>query len=181
MRKPKDRCEFASHMSCIPLAQNLYDYKRFRSFTLIAGLRRLPICILSIHWTILHSASDTLWYTEKPDTYVPHVFILRSVAVVINIVHSGILCDHVPDFNIDGFNVFSLTSWIGQWPLVLPTIRERPGHIGMTGFEPTTPWTQTKCSAKLSYIPFLHRADDQSRTDNTRITNTVFCHWTTSA
>lgn len=67
----------------------------------MAGLRRLPICILSIHYTVLHSASDTVWYTEKPGAYVPHVFILRSVAVVINIAHTGILCDHVPDFNID--------------------------------------------------------------------------------
>lgn len=25
--------------------------------------------------------------------------------------------------------------------------------IGMTGFEPATPWSQTKCSTKLSYIP----------------------------
>jgi len=31
--------------------------------------------------------------------------------VVINIAHTGILCDHVPDFNIDGFNVFSLAFW----------------------------------------------------------------------
>ena len=62
-----------------------------------------------LHCTILRSASDTVWYTEKPGAYVPHVFILRSVAVVINIAHSDILCDHVPDFNIDGFNVFSLT------------------------------------------------------------------------
>ena len=34
------------------------------------------------HCTVLHSASDTVWYTEKPGAYVPHVFILRSVAVV---------------------------------------------------------------------------------------------------
>lgn len=64
-----------------------------------------------LHCTVLHSASDTVWYTEKPGAYVPHVFILRSVAVVINIAHLDILCDHVPDFNIDGFNVFSLTFW----------------------------------------------------------------------
>ena len=26
-------------------------------------------------------------------------------------------------------------------------------HIGKTGFEPATPWSQTKCSTKLSYFP----------------------------
>ena len=25
--------------------------------------------------------------------------------------------------------------------------------VGMTGFEPATPWSQTKCSTKLSHIP----------------------------
>ena len=30
---------------------------------------------------------------------------------LINITHTDILCDHVPDFNIDGFNVFSLAFW----------------------------------------------------------------------
>lgn len=42
-----DRCGFAPHMSCIPLTQNLYDYKRFHPFTLMTGLRCLHICILS--------------------------------------------------------------------------------------------------------------------------------------
>ena len=27
--------------------------------------------------------------------------------------------------------------------------------IGKTGFEPATPWSQTKCSTKLSYFPIL--------------------------
>jgi hypothetical protein len=26
--------------------------------------------------------------------------------------------------------------------------------VGKTGFEPATPWSQTKCSTKLSYFPF---------------------------
>ena len=42
-----DRCGFAPHMSCMPLTQNLYDYKRLHSFTLMSGLRCLHICILS--------------------------------------------------------------------------------------------------------------------------------------
>ena len=28
-------------------------------------------------------------------------------------------------------------------------------YIGIVGFEPTTPWSQTRYSTKLSYIPFL--------------------------
>ena len=35
----------------------------------------------------------------------------------------------------------------------------------MTGFEPTTPWSQTKCSTKLSYIP-KNGAPERSRTPN---------------
>ncbi|CAD5897106.1 conserved hypothetical protein [Carnobacterium maltaromaticum] len=27
--------------------------------------------------------------------------------------------------------------------------------IGKTGFEPATPWSQTKCSTKLSYFPWV--------------------------
>ena len=29
--------------------------------------------------------------------------------------------------------------------------------IGKTGFEPATPWSQTKCSTKLSYFPFTKK------------------------
>jgi hypothetical protein len=36
--------------------------------------------------------------------------------------------------------------------------------VGKTGFEPATPWSQTKCSTKLSYFPF--GAPDRSRTYN---------------
>ena len=36
--------------------------------------------------------------------------------------------------------------------------------IGKTGFEPATPWSQTKCSTKLSYFPF--NAPSRSRTYN---------------
>ena len=66
-----------------------------------------------LHCTILRSASDTVWYTEKPGFSVPHVFIyrVRLSGWLINIAHSDILCDHVPDFDIDGFNVFSLAFW----------------------------------------------------------------------
>lgn len=33
---------------------------------------------LSIHCTVLHSASDTVWYMEKPGLSIPHVFIYRG-------------------------------------------------------------------------------------------------------
>ena len=39
--------------------------------------------------------------------------------------------------------------------------------VGKTGFEPATPWSQTKCSTKLSYFPrFLNGAPKRSRTPN---------------
>ena len=35
--------------------------------------------------------------------------------------------------------------------------------VGKTGFEPATPWSQTKCSTKLSYFPFdKWRAQEES-------------------
>ena len=44
-------------------------------------------------------------------------------------------------------------------------------EVGKTGFEPATPWSQTKCSTKLSYFPYiklmiLNGAPDRSRTHN---------------
>jgi hypothetical protein len=38
--------------------------------------------------------------------------------------------------------------------------------VGKTGFEPATPWSQTKCSTKLSYFPKNNNALDRSRTYN---------------
>ncbi len=31
--------------------------------------------------------------------------------------------------------------------------------VGKTGVEPATPWSQTKCSAKLSYFPIMVRPE----------------------
>ena len=28
--------------------------------------------------------------------------------------------------------------------------------VGVAGFEPATPWSQTKCSTKLSYFPLFN-------------------------
>ena len=45
-------------------------------------------------------------------------------------------------------------------------------NIGKTGFEPATPWSQTKCSTKLSYFPQFkckkkeNNAPERSRTPN---------------
>ena len=30
--------------------------------------------------------------------------------------------------------------------------------VGKTGFEPATPWSQTKCSTKLSHFPLMVRS-----------------------
>ena len=39
--------------------------------------------------------------------------------------------------------------------------------VGKTGFEPATPWSQTRCSTKLSHFPNLNfGAPDRSRTHN---------------
>ena len=38
--------------------------------------------------------------------------------------------------------------------------------VGKTGFEPATPWSQTKCSTKLSYFPIKYGAPERSRTHN---------------
>ena len=36
--------------------------------------------------------------------------------------------------------------------------------VGKTGFEPATPWSQTKCSTKLSHFPKLYGALEGIRT-----------------
>src|SRR5699024_4310351 len=40
--------------------------------------------------------------------------------------------------------------------------------VGKTGFEPAAPWSQTKCSTKLSYFPYFDKngAPERSRTPN---------------
>jgi hypothetical protein len=37
--------------------------------------------------------------------------------------------------------------------LVLPLNYTRERMVGKTGFEPATPWSQTRCSTKLSHFP----------------------------
>jgi hypothetical protein len=39
-------------------------------------------------------------------------------------------------------------------PLNYTRIYDSIVMVGKTGFEPATPWSQTKCSTKLSYFPF---------------------------
>ncbi len=43
--------------------------------------------------------------------------------------------------------------------------------VGMTRFEHATPWSQTRCSTKLSYIPSCDGAGDRSRTHDLLITS----------
>ena len=38
--------------------------------------------------------------------------------------------------------------------------------VGKTGFEPATPWAQTRCSTKLSHFPNFYGAPKRSRTPN---------------
>ena len=52
--------------------------------------------------------------------------------------------------------------------------------VGKTGFEPATPWSQTKCSTKLSYFPNLgaeffkkYGAPERTRTSNRLIRSQV--------
>ena len=51
--------------------------------------------------------------------------------------------------------------------------------VGKTGFEPATPWSQTKCSTKLSYFPDYHcwmkkyGAPERTRTSNRLIRSQV--------
>ena len=58
--------------------------------------------------------SETTAYVGVPShsaTIHRPFYVCKGCAGLINIIHSDILCDHVPDFNIDGFNVFSLAFW----------------------------------------------------------------------
>ena len=71
---------------------------------------RTPHCLHSYKRPLCHDHSTTIRLDDLSTT------LFATIHRLINIAHSGILCDHVPDWNIDGFNVFSLTSWIVQWP-----------------------------------------------------------------
>ena len=44
--------------------------------------------------------------------------------------------------------------------------------VGKTGFEPATPWSQTKCSTKLSYFSY-DGAPERTRTSNRLIRSQV--------
>ena len=47
----------------------------------------------------------------------------------------------------------TLSAWKAE---VLPlNYTRKKKMVGMTGFEPATPWSQTRCSTKLSHIPTL--------------------------
>src|SRR5699024_2917676 len=57
-------------------------------------------------------------------------------------------------------------------------IKTTPAHrrklyrlVGKTGFEPAAPWSQTMCSAKLSYFPIVNGAPERSRTPNLLISS----------
>ena len=59
---------------------------------------------------------------------------------------------------------------------LLPAIKQKAltygaSSIGKTGFEPATPWSQTKCSTKLSYFPIY--APSRIRTCNRLIRSQV--------
>ena len=43
--------------------------------------------------------------------------------------------------------------------------------VGMTGFEPATPWSQTRCSTKLSHIPKLKLMVQSARLELARLFN----------
>lgn len=104
--KPMDRWRIELHTVCIPTSVLRAFSTRPLSDLMISAL---PFSLLStIHCTVLHSASDTVWYTEKPGFSIPHVFIYRGrlIGWLINIAHLGILCDHVPDLNIDFSSYF---------------------------------------------------------------------------
>ena len=47
----------------------------------------------------------------------------------------------------------TLLAWKAK---VLPLNYTRIMLVGMTRFEHATPWSQTRCSTKLSYIPLIH-------------------------
>lgn len=42
---------------------------------------------------------------------------------------------------------------IGYEPITLTNWAIQPWMVGKTGFEPATPWSQTKCTTKLCYFP----------------------------
>ena len=48
--------------------------------------------------------------------------------------------------------------------------------VGVIGLEPTTLWSQTRCSSQLSYTPLYTRAESQDRTGDTRLFRPLLYH-----
>ena len=106
-----DRWRIELHTVCIPTSVLCVINTRPLSGLMISAL---PFSLLSTIFTLNHFTLRFRYCVVHGETgrirpsclYIP-----RSVERwLINIAYSDILCDHVPDFNIDGFNVFSLTS-----------------------------------------------------------------------
>ena len=109
---------------CMPFTQLREIETNFRRLQFF-GMRKTglePIFNVLGHTSIFlrlfsHSKSQPWTYLCNPDflcyfRHYPRPFsVCKGCAGLINIIHSDILCDHVPDFNIDGFNVFSLAFW----------------------------------------------------------------------
>ena len=78
------------------------------TFTLYRFTLRFRYCVVHGETRIQH---PSCLYIPRSVERSP-IFCLQGLCGwLINIAHSGILCDHVPDWNIDGSNVFSLAFW----------------------------------------------------------------------
>ena len=91
--------------------------------------------------------------------YPPLIFCLQGCVWLINIVHSDILCDHVPDFNIDSIllRTYGMPAWL-VWFLLLS---KRICHwdIPVEGFN-VFPWhrLQYKSGVPQSHCGFQYES-----------------------
>ena len=108
---------FREHIGSVRKAQDsLRNWYCCAILPLVCLMRKIglePIFNVLGHTSIFlrlfsHSKSQPWTYLCNPDflcyfRHYPRPFsVCKGCAGLINIIHSGILCDHVPDFNIDG-------------------------------------------------------------------------------
>ncbi len=98
-------------------------------------------------WVILHKYLRPKWTlldsNQRPDGYEPSALTNWAKGPIsMSQSRRGESNPRPPGYEPD-----ALASWATPRNITLSVI------IGTTGFEPATPWSQTRCSTKLSYVP----------------------------
>ena len=121
----------------------------------IKACRQRPL-VFTFFWLLQAS------FGVKPrDKSVPCRIVRRHLTISCVVSRNAVIVlNHAPTVETTVVNawfmanrsVTKLTTFVSSLKTIAYYSAEN-GQIGKTGFEPATPWSQTKCSTKLSYFP----------------------------